>query len=95
MEVIKKRYVAVYKEFYFYMSGERATYLSDIPSNVMEFMAGMEYLELTKPLIVRGLIRGIAIKKLASIYGVNHETVRRLNNRFVKVRKAYPKKLKS
>lgn len=90
-----KRYIAVIKEYYKAMTGISVRDIGDIPQDTLQFMAGMEYLDMAGPIIVRALKSGVGIRTLASVYGVSRGTVRRLKRLYMPVvHNVTPKKKK-
>lgn len=77
-----RRYAAVTKEFYSRLTGEEVRTIEDIPREALEFMAGLEYTELVRPIILNGLRQGVPIRTLSSVYGVSRVMVRNIRRRF-------------
>jgi hypothetical protein len=76
----KRRYLKVTLEFYRRISGQRVSKISDIPQEQLSFLAGMDYWDMLRPLLVDALRSGVAVKTLATIYGITPSSVRRIRN---------------
>ena len=78
-----RRYLQVTLEFYRRLTGERVARIGDIPSERLSFLAGMEYWDMLRPLLVDALRDGVPVKTLATIYGVAPNNVRRIRDQYV------------
>lgn len=76
------RHAAIMREFYNAMTGQEVTQLSDIPDEVLQFMAGMSHHQMVHPLIVRGLRIGVGTRVLADVHGVSRGLVKRIKRRY-------------
>ena len=81
-EVVKGRYCEVLREFYTAMTGRRVTTVEEIEPEVMQFLAGMEYRDMLKPIVVKLLRSGVGTRTVADVYGVSRGFVMRLKRRF-------------
>ena len=79
----EKRYLLVLLNFYRRVSGRPAETLADIPPDQLAFLAGMDYLDMLRPLLVEALRGGASLLGLADYYGINRATVRRLRDQYV------------
>jgi len=57
--------------------------MEDIPREALEFMAGMEYHDMVRPILLTGLRKGVPIRTLSSVYCVSRVMVRYCRDRFL------------
>lgn len=69
-------------EFYRLLTGSNVAAIADIPPASMQFMAGMEYWDMLRPVLVHSLRGGAPVKALAEYWGVSRVSVRAIRNRY-------------
>lgn len=71
------------KEFYSRLTGKPIQFMEDIPREALEFMAGMEYVDLVRPIVLHGLRGGVPIRTLSAVYGISRIMVRNIKRKFL------------
>lgn len=77
-----RQYAKVIVEFYQAFTGNVVATVEDIPDETLQFIAGMDYWDLLRPILVRALRAGSPVKPLAEYWGVPKNTVRDLRRRY-------------
>lgn len=79
---MKRDYRKITLAFYRYATGNRVARLEQIPPESLQFLAGMEYFEMLRPIVVRSLRGGSPVKSLAEYWGVDPNYVRNIRNEY-------------
>lgn len=75
-------YRKVMLAFYRYVSGVHVAKITDIPEDSLQFMAGMEYADMVRPIVVQALREGSPVKSLADYWGVDPNFVRNIRRQY-------------
>jgi hypothetical protein len=77
-----KDYRKIILAFYRYTNGKPAARIEEIPPDVLQFLAGMEYTDMLRPIVVQSLRAGSPVKSLAEYWGVDPNYVRKIRERY-------------